>query len=164
MDREPTPWSSSRSESSLTVTRMHWDAFDPEYTTVVRDREWGNNLSIEAFVDKGYSFGGWTCAGATPSNLLPYNSNGQTVTLLGPVTFTAHATPNTYRIAFDANEGSGAMATLEAVYDQAQTLPANAFARPGYSFAGWNTAADGTGDAYADGAEVANLASENGRQ
>ncbi len=137
-------------------------ASDPEYTTVVRDREWGNNLSIEASVDEGYSFGGWTCAGATPSNLLPYNSNRQTVTLLGPVTFTAHATPNTYRITFDANGGSGAMADLEMTYDQAKALPVSAFERKGHSFAGWNTAADGSGTAYADGAEVANLASEDG--
>ena len=137
-------------------------ASDPEYTTVVRDREWGNNLSIEASVDEGYSFGGWTCAGATPSNLLPYNSNRQVVTLLGPVTFTAHATPNTYRITFDANGGSGAMADLEMTYDQAKALPVSAFERKGHSFAGWNTAADGSGTAYADGAEVANLASEDG--
>ena len=137
-------------------------AFDPEYTTVVRDREWGNNLSIEAFVDDGYSFGGWTCVGATPSNLLPYDSNGQTVTLLGPVTFTAHATPNAYRIAFDANGGSGAMADLEMTYDQAKALPASAFTRPGHSFAGWNTAADGSGTAYADGAEVSNRTTEDG--
>jgi uncharacterized repeat protein (TIGR02543 family) len=31
-------------------------------------------------------------------------------------------------------------------------LTANAFTRTGYSFAGWNTAADGSGTSYADGA------------
>ena len=37
----------------------------------------------------------------------------------------------------------------------------SAFEREGYSFAGWNTAADGTGTAYADGAEVSNLTAED---
>ena len=31
-------------------------------------------------------------------------------------------------------------------------LSANAFSRTGYAFAGWNSAADGSGTAYADGA------------
>ena len=34
---------------------------------------------------------------------------------------------------------------------------ANAFTRPGYTFTGWNTAADGSGDAYADKAAVTDL-------
>lgn len=135
---------------------------DADWVQVVKNREWGNNLGIRASAHKGYSFGSWTCAGAEPSNLLPYNSNIQVVTLRGPVTFTAHATPNTYRIAFDANGGSGAMAGLEMTYDQAKALPANAFTRPDYRFAGWNTAADGSGDSYADEAEVSNLTDENG--
>ena len=33
-------------------------------------------------------------------------------------------------------------------------LTANTFTREGYNFTGWNTAADGTGDSYADGATV----------
>ena len=39
-----------------------------------------------------------------------------------------------------------------------RALAANAFEREGYSFAGWNTKEDGTGTAYADGAEVVDLA------
>ena len=34
----------------------------------------------------------------------------------------------------------------------ATALTANTFTRTGYTFAGWNTAANGTGTAYADGA------------
>ena len=33
-------------------------------------------------------------------------------------------------------------------------LNANGFTREGYNFTGWNTAADGTGTPYADGATV----------
>jgi len=53
-------------------------------------------------------------------------------------------------VTFDANGGTGTMAP-EA--DSAPAaLTANAFTQTGYSFAGWNTAADGSGTAYADAA------------
>ena len=51
-------------------------------------------------------------------------------------------------VTFDANGGTGTMAPETGSAPAA--LTANAFARTGYSFAGWNTAADGSGTAYAD--------------
>ena len=53
-------------------------------------------------------------------------------------------------VSFIANGGSGAMPGQKAMYDTA--LNANAFWRTGYVFTGWNTAADGSGTAYAGGA------------
>ena len=53
-------------------------------------------------------------------------------------------------VTFNANGGSGAMTVQSA--SSATNLSANAFTRSDYTFAGWNTAADGTGTAYADGA------------
>ncbi len=70
--------------------------------------------------------------------------------------------PNTYTIAFNANGGTGSMGSITATYDHDVTLPANTFTRAGYTFAGWNTAADGTGTAYVDGASVSNLTQEAG--
>ncbi|MBO5819244.1 MAG: PEGA domain-containing protein, partial [Bacteroidales bacterium] len=51
---------------------------------------------------------------------------------------------------FDANGGSGQM--NEQIFDAGSTksINANAFARSGYAFAGWNTAADGSGISYTD--------------
>ena len=54
-------------------------------------------------------------------------------------------------VTFDPNNGSGAMAAQTA--SSATKLSANAFTRTGYSFAGWNTAANGSGTAYSDGAD-----------
>ncbi len=48
----------------------------------------------------------------------------------------------------------GTMADQTVPYDTATALSANAFTRDGYTFAGWNGAADGTGTAYAAGANV----------
>ena len=58
-----------------------------------------------------------------------------------------------HSVTFDANGGSGEMAA--SVDNAPANLPGNAFTRDGYNFAGWNTAADGSGTAYADGAEYA---------
>ena len=62
-------------------------------------------------------------------------------------------------VTFEANgnaeypvEGTMATQTVNAKTDTA--LNANSFTREGYNFLNWNTAADGTGDSYADSATV----------
>ena len=47
-------------------------------------------------------------------------------------------------------------------YGTAQKLTANAFTRTGYTFAGWNTKADGSGTSYDNGESVSNLTTTNG--
>lgn len=58
--------------------------------------------------------------------------------------------PTSYTVTFDANGGTGTTAAQTASASGA--LTANGFSKAGYTFAGWNTAANGTGVAYADGA------------
>lgn len=61
---------------------------------------------------------------------------------------------STYSVSFDANGGTGSAtpATYSTV-GSALTLPSGtAFSRDGFVFAGWNTAADGSGANYAPGA------------
>jgi uncharacterized repeat protein (TIGR02543 family) len=53
-------------------------------------------------------------------------------------------------VTFNANEGTGVMA--DQVASATSPLTANVFSRSGHTFAGWNTAANGSGTAYADGA------------
>jgi uncharacterized repeat protein (TIGR02543 family) len=55
-----------------------------------------------------------------------------------------------FTVTFDANGGTGTMANQTA--SSATNLTANTFTRTGYTFAGWNTAADGSGTAYSDNA------------
>ena len=63
-----------------------------------------------------------------------------------------------YTVKYNSNNGTGSMDDQTLIYDQAVNLTANAFSRTGYTFAGWNTKADGTGTSYADKASVKNLA------
>ena len=57
-------------------------------------------------------------------------------------------------ITYDANGGTGTMDSQTVTAGEEATLTVNTFTREGYTFSGWNTAADGTGDSYADGAAV----------
>ena len=63
-----------------------------------------------------------------------------------------------YIISFDANGGTGEMQDQEATITNSQVVSANltknTFKREDYKFAGWNTKADGSGDAYADQAGI----------
>jgi uncharacterized repeat protein (TIGR02543 family) len=53
-------------------------------------------------------------------------------------------------VTFNANGGAGAMTAQSA--NAATVLTTNTFTRAGYSFAGWNTVANGSGSAYVNGA------------
>ncbi len=57
-------------------------------------------------------------------------------------------------VTFDANDNSGTTITQAVCANVPAKLAACAFSRVGYTFAGWNTEADGSGDAYADEAAV----------
>lgn len=69
---------------------------------------------------------------------------------------------NDYTIRYDANGGSGTAADTAARYGSAVKLAKNGFTKKYCAFKGWNTKADGSGTAYADGGEVQNLTAENG--
>ena len=97
----------------------------------------------------GYSFAGWTGTGvASPSTSVTV-STGST----GNRTYTANWTPNTGTLRFLPNGGSGEMEDLTITSGAALTLPATAFSRLGYSFAGWALSEIGS-VAYADEASV----------
>jgi hypothetical protein len=57
-------------------------------------------------------------------------------------------------VTFDSNGGTGTMNPQVMNKNTETALSANAFTRTKYAFNGWNTKADGTGTAYADGASV----------
>lgn len=65
-----------------------------------------------------------------------------------------YAKAATHTITFNANGGTPATKTQTVVDNTATNLVANTFTRASYSFKGWNTAANGTGTAYADKASV----------
>lgn len=103
----------------------------------------------------GYTFDGW----------YPEMEGGTKVTDSTPVpagniTLYAHWVTNRYQIKFDGNGNtSGTTAAMTVSYDTDVVLNANAYAKTGYVFAGWNTRADGKGTSYKDQETVKNLVS-----
>lgn len=96
----------------------------------------------------GYVFTGWDKDPSKPVE--------------GDTVYTAQYRPAVYKIRFDANGGTGAMADQSHTYDRKQALTASAFAREGYRFTGWNTRPDGKGKAFADKQAVTNLLAHDG--
>lgn len=98
----------------------------------------GTSLSIDAtpFVFDGYLF-----------RSVATNTEGATVSAAAALTVSAAIT-----VSLNANGGTGTMADLVGAAGAAVTLPTSTFTRPGYVVAGWNTAVNGSGTAYADGA------------
>lgn len=103
------------------------------------------SLTSNSFTRTGYNFSGWNTAangsGTSYANqaTFPFTSN---TTLFAQWT----AIPRT--VSFDANGGTGSMSAQGSSVSAA--LSQNAFTRSGYTFAGWNTAANGSGTAYAN--------------
>ena len=123
----------------------------------------GSDLTIGSSVDEGYSFESWTGIGVQPD----WGGNDpalaqQKITVNGRVLLEAHPVANVYQVAFDANGGDGSMESQDMVYGQPQSLAACAFTRTGYTFAGWATSPDGSGEHYNDEEVVSNLATEAG--
>ncbi len=58
-------------------------------------------------------------------------------------------------IHFDANGGTGSMASVSP--GDMTALPLNTFVRTGFTFTGWNTKGDGSGNSYANGAATSQI-------
>lgn len=119
---------------TATVHRMQLTQVDPvTHNGIARD---------------GYVFTGWDKDASKPVE--------------GDTVYTARYRPAVYKVRFDANGGTGTMADQSHTYDRRRTLTANAFAREGYRFTGWNTRGDGKGKAFADKQAVSNLLAHDG--
>jgi len=94
----------------------------------------------------GYRFTGWS-----PSSLQVNQDN---------LTFQAQYQANVYYIVLEANDNSSRERTIECTYDVTYTLD-NTFARDGYTFKEWNTAANGSGNALPLNAQVKNVLTED---
>lgn len=102
----------------------------------------------------GYTFNGWTGTGLSEATQLVAVEKGS----FGERTYTANWTANQYTVYFWPNGGNGSMENQVFSYDETGELTPNSFVSEHYNFVGWNTKTDGTGESYADGQEVSNLA------
>ena len=74
------------------------------------------------------------------------------------ITYHRSEKPTVYTIKFDGNDATGGtMSYLEVQKNDIGTIPVNQYSKTGYIFAGWNTVADGSGEAFGDEEDVSKL-------
>ena len=121
-------------------------------------------ISTTAPKRDGYIFQGWYDNANYASGTQYYTAAGTSARVFDKTvntTLYAGWKPITYTIAFDANGGSGTMASITMTYNVEKTLTKNAFTRTNYKFAGWATTSTGMA-MYSDGATVSNLTTTDG--
>jgi len=101
----------------------------------------------------GYTFKGWA-TDRDGHNMWSFESDKVTEGLVLYAIWTA----DVYTVSFRANGGTGRMADQTFIIDSVRTLSDSEYYRSGYTFVGWNTAADGSGTAYAAGTQLSELA------
>ena len=116
--------------------------------------------------ERGYVFDQWTSPDGTARFTDGSSGVSNPTMIVVDRALLMHATshPIDYRVRFDPNadDATGTMGEQILVYDAEAELFTCGFARTGYTFAGWNTKSDGTGDAFANGAAVKNLMATEG--
>ncbi|MCL2528359.1 MAG: InlB B-repeat-containing protein [Defluviitaleaceae bacterium] len=108
------------------------------------------NLRANTFTRTGYSFAGWRTG---PTGTAVQYTDGQNITVTANRTMYA-VWVRGYTVTFNANGGTGTMASQVFQRNTAQDLRANTFTRSGHSFVGWRTSPSGTAVQYADGQRV----------
>ena len=96
----------------------------------------------------GYTFDGWYDNVGLTGDAVTSIGSAET----GNKEFWAKWTENTYTVTYDKNGGSGS--TMDNTVGHYVTLSANTYTNSGYVFAGWNTAANGSGASYSEGEEI----------
>ena len=109
-------------------------------------------VSQNGFDRPGYTFTGWSTSKRGDPSLNP----GDKHTLEpGATTVWAQWKANPAHLVYNSNVGGigSETRTVDGVVDQTVKTLGNPFDRPGYTFSGWNTQADGKGKAYDPGAD-----------
>ena len=108
-------------------------------------------LSSAVPTRSGYTFNGWnTKADGTGT---AYSAGG-TIVLNSNVTLYAQWKSDSYTLTYDSNGGTGAPSAQTVTKGGTIVIPSTVPTRSGYTFNGWNTKADGSGDSYDKGNSI----------
>ncbi len=110
--------------------------------------------NIGSLTKTGYTFNGWNTAGNGSGT--SYNGGDTFAMGSSNVTLYAQWTENTYTVAYNGNFNTGGSVPVDGTtYHNGDTATVlgntGSLVRTGYTFAGWNTAANGSGTDYISG-------------
>ncbi len=129
----------NKNSGTGSMSRLYCLTTDPELT--VPECEYTRN---------GYAFTGWNIK--SNGNGVGYQPN-DSVTLSDDIILYAQWT-QAYTVYLYENAGDSNYIRQEIPRGDSENILANPYTREGYIFLGWNTAADGSGTAYADGETI----------
>ena len=156
-------WTYSLTVSNITTYAVTFSANGGTGTMAVESENTPTALALNSFKRSGYTFKKWSTAANGTGSIY---ADGSTYPFTSSTTLYAQWTvvkvvkvvkkgkgikkPAAHVVRFNAHGGTGSMATEK---DTVPTgLTANRFTRGGYSFVQWNTAANGSGSNFANGA------------
>ncbi len=132
--------------NSYTV-KLNTNGADRGEDKVISDLTYDVEFTLPAnnYLRTGYTFAGWS---KTPDGEVLYTDK-QTVKNVtadedGEATLYAVWTPNKFNVQFNANTGTGTMASVQVDYESGTALPECNFEKTGYSFVGWATSSSGS--------------------
>ena len=134
--------------NKYTLTLENTEYIDLDNSTSAGKYYYGTKIKLIAKNKTGYIFSGWSNGKIRQET--EFNMEGNTI--VKPM-----YEPDTYKIVFDNNGGTGEMAEQTFTYDELQKLSKCEFTKQGYTFSSWNTEANGRGTSYDDEENVENL-------
>lgn len=144
---------------SLTVQASPQDGGDTTGGGVILTSAASTNVAtatITAGPTSDYNFAGWTTTSSTVTAIASPSSLKTTVSLDGDAAIQGTFTLKPYTVTYDGNGADGGTAPVDSHhYNQGDTFVVSGntgnLVRSGYTFAGWNTQADGNGSNYTKG-------------
>ena len=173
---------SLRPNNSANISKINATAGDVGLTlSSLKPNTWGYNLGTEAPTD-ATTYSAVPTDNSTPiqtKDTSATNAADDTYVLTlaakvdttiasgtysNSLTFAVVAEPAMVTVAFNGNgAASGSMSSIKIPAGDSQALPSNTFTRSGYDFTGWNTAANGSGTSYSNGATLTTTTAQAGQ-
>lgn len=139
------------SEFIATNRTVTFEANSGSGSMASQTRATAGGLTSNSFSRTGHFFAGWnTRADGTGRSL----ANGATYSFDRDITLYAQWTRQTYTLGYNANtaQAGSAPTSVSVLFgDTATAASAGNLTKPGWDFAGWNTAANGSGTSYGAG-------------
>ena len=147
---------------TFTSTNSSYGSVSPTSLSVAYDSTYSVSGNVLTFSDGQKVTATATAKTGYTTTFSSWSSTSGTVKGTASISASFSRTANQYSIIYNCNGGTPTTAYSSGhTYDLSANLKANQCSRSGFSYQGWNTAANGSGTSYTDQQVVSNLKSAN---